>query len=159
MFHLNQCVSLILDLLVHIRPVCNCTYAWRMPSSGMLRRVALVRTDVSEEPCAFIIRATRIGELGITLAVTSIRRTLRRNTYDDGGARFFRNVSSYKSHTALTSQKTVFFIVTAVRTANPVCMHVYRSRFSGAETLFTVHTVSSTSSNIWYRYQHWWIPQ
>jgi hypothetical protein len=33
-------------------------------SSGMLRRVALVRTDVSEEPSAFFIRVTRIGELG-----------------------------------------------------------------------------------------------
>jgi hypothetical protein len=37
----------------------------------MLRRVALVRTDVSEELCASFIRATRIGELGTTLAVTS----------------------------------------------------------------------------------------
>jgi hypothetical protein len=36
----------------------------------MLRRVALVRTDVSEEPTASIIRVTRIGEVGTTLAVT-----------------------------------------------------------------------------------------
>jgi hypothetical protein len=41
-----------------------------MTSSGMLRRVALVRTDVSEELNASIIRVT-IGELGTTLAVTS----------------------------------------------------------------------------------------
>jgi hypothetical protein len=52
----------------------------RMASSGMLRRVALVRTDVSEELSASFIRVTRIGELGTTLAVTSNRRTLRRNT-------------------------------------------------------------------------------
>jgi hypothetical protein len=44
----------------------------------MLRRVALVRTDVSEELSASFIRVTRIGELR-TLAVTSNRRTLRRN--------------------------------------------------------------------------------
>jgi hypothetical protein len=44
-----------------------------MASSGMLRHVALVRTDVSEELGASI-RMTRIGELG-TLAVTSNRRT------------------------------------------------------------------------------------
>jgi hypothetical protein len=50
-----------------------------MASSGILRRVALVRTDVSEEISASIIRVTRIGELR-TLAVTSNRRTLRRNT-------------------------------------------------------------------------------
>jgi hypothetical protein len=30
----------------------------------MLRRVALVRTNVSEEPGASIIKVTRIGELG-----------------------------------------------------------------------------------------------
>jgi hypothetical protein len=44
-----------------------------MPSSGTLRRVALVRTDVSNEHCACIIRVTRIGEPGTTLAVTSNR--------------------------------------------------------------------------------------
>jgi hypothetical protein len=51
----------------------------RMPSSGMLHRVALVRTDVSEELSASFIKVTRIGQLGTTLAVTSNRRTLRRN--------------------------------------------------------------------------------
>jgi hypothetical protein len=48
-----------------------------MASSWMLRRVALVRTDVSEEFSASFIRVTRIGELGTRLAVTSNRRTLR----------------------------------------------------------------------------------
>jgi hypothetical protein len=37
----------------------------------MLRHVALVRTDVSEELSASFIRVTRIGELGTMLAVTS----------------------------------------------------------------------------------------
>jgi hypothetical protein len=45
----------------------------------MLRCVALVRTDVSEELSASINRLKRIGELGTTLALTSNRRTLRRN--------------------------------------------------------------------------------
>jgi hypothetical protein len=36
----------------------------------MLRRVALVKTDVSEERSTSFIRVTRIGELGKTLAVT-----------------------------------------------------------------------------------------
>jgi hypothetical protein len=49
-----------------------------MASYGMLRRVAFVRTDVSEECSASIIKVTRIGELGITLAVTSNRRSLYR---------------------------------------------------------------------------------
>jgi hypothetical protein len=36
-----------------------------MASSGMLRRVALVRSDVSEDIRASIIRATRIGERSV----------------------------------------------------------------------------------------------
>jgi hypothetical protein len=56
-----------------------------MASSGMLRRVSLVRKGVSEELSASFIRVTRIGELETTLA--------------EGGANFLRNVDSYKSHT------------------------------------------------------------
>jgi hypothetical protein len=49
-----------------------------MPSSGILRRAALVGADVSEERSAsFIIRMTIIIELGTMLAVTSNRLTLR----------------------------------------------------------------------------------
>jgi hypothetical protein len=69
----------------------------------MLRRVAIVRADVSEEPGASFIRVTRIGELGTTQAATSNRRTLRRNTKQPHG---------------ITSQKTPFLIVTAVKTSN-----------------------------------------
>jgi hypothetical protein len=36
---------------------------------------------------------------------------------DEGGARFLRNVGSYKPHD-VTTQKTPFFIVTAVKTSN-----------------------------------------
>jgi hypothetical protein len=57
-----------------------------MATSGMLHRVALVRTDASEELSASFIRVTRIGELGTTLAVlvtvTSTRAT-RRNIPED----------------------------------------------------------------------------
>jgi hypothetical protein len=51
--------------------------ARRMVSSGMLRRVALDRTGVSEELSASFIGVTRIGVLGTTQAATSNRRTLR----------------------------------------------------------------------------------
>jgi acetylglutamate synthase len=61
----------------------------------MLRRVALVRTDVSEELSASFMRVTRIGELGITPAGV---------------------VPS--SPVLVTSQKTPFFIVTSVKTTN-----------------------------------------
>jgi hypothetical protein len=48
--------------------------------------VALVITDVSEEPGASFIKVTKIGELGTTQAATSNRRTLRS---------FFAAVSAY----------------------------------------------------------------
>jgi hypothetical protein len=43
-----------------------------MVSSGMLRHVALVKTDVSEEPSASFIRVTKIGELGTMLVTASV---------------------------------------------------------------------------------------
>jgi hypothetical protein len=50
-----------------------------MVSSGMLRRVPLVRTDVSKELRASFIRGRRIGELGTMLAVTSNRHVFLRS--------------------------------------------------------------------------------
>jgi hypothetical protein len=75
----------------------------------MLRRVSLVRTDVSEELSASFNRVTRIGELGTTLAVTS--------NPDERGATFLRNIGSYKRH-SVTFQKKPFFIVTALKTSH-----------------------------------------
>jgi hypothetical protein len=55
----------------------------------MLGRVPLIRTYVSEERSAYIIRVTGIGELG-TLAVTGssetsvLTRATRRNLPEDG---------------------------------------------------------------------------
>jgi hypothetical protein len=65
----------------------------------MLRRVALVRTNVSKDVIASIIRVTGIGEIGIILAVTSNRSKLRGNTAGGRGD-MFRNVGFYKNHTA-----------------------------------------------------------
>jgi hypothetical protein len=85
-----------------------------MGSFGKLRHVVLVRTDVSEDLSYSIIRVTRMGELGtLTITLTSVflrsaLRLLVTATFlvhrffspDDGGAKFLRNVGSYKSHTA-----------------------------------------------------------
>jgi hypothetical protein len=53
-----------------------------MASSGMLRHVALVRVNVSEEYITSVIRVTRIGELEMALAVNSNRNTLQINIQD-----------------------------------------------------------------------------
>jgi hypothetical protein len=52
-----------------------------MPYFWMLRYVAFVRTDVSEERIASIIRLTRISELGTTLAVSINQSRLQRNAF------------------------------------------------------------------------------
>jgi hypothetical protein len=43
-----------------------------MESSGKLSREALVRTEVSEELSAYIIKVTRIGELGTMLVIANV---------------------------------------------------------------------------------------
>jgi hypothetical protein len=47
-----------------------------MLSSRMLRHVALVRTDVSEELSASFIRVARIGDLGTTIGISSQRASV-----------------------------------------------------------------------------------
>jgi phosphoribosyl-AMP cyclohydrolase len=61
-----------------------------MPSSGMLRHVDHVRTDVSEECIYSIIRVKRICELG----------TLKQLTTEARWDTFLLIVGSYDSHTA-----------------------------------------------------------
>jgi hypothetical protein len=73
-----------------------------MVSCGILRRAALVRTEVSEELSASFIRVTRIGELGTMLAVTSNRRTLQRNVRD------------HVSHPYRTTGKIIFLYILTV---------------------------------------------
>jgi hypothetical protein len=51
-----------------------------MPCSGMLRRIALIKTEVSEECIASVIRVIQIGKLETTLAVNNNRSTLQRRT-------------------------------------------------------------------------------
>jgi hypothetical protein len=98
---------------------CRSTY-WRIPSSGLLRRATLVRTDISEELSASIIRVTRICELWITLAVTSNRCTLRRKTK----CRFLQ-----KPH-GVISRKTAFFILTAVKTSDLTSTYCFTRHWS-----------------------------
>jgi hypothetical protein len=72
-----------------------------MPSSGMFRRVALVRTDVSEELIATIIRVmTEAISFSETLVLT---RVTRRNNPENAILHSYRheNLKSYKRSFAL----------------------------------------------------------
>jgi hypothetical protein len=64
-----------------------------MPSFGMLRRVALVKTDILEELSASIIKVTRICELGT--------RATRRSIPEDGTLHSHRR-ENLQSYIALT---------------------------------------------------------
>jgi hypothetical protein len=74
--HVANCTSICHGHIVRIcvlRFEVSRRWLWRMASSGILHRVALVRNDVSEKRSTSIIRVARIGELGTTLAVTNNR--------------------------------------------------------------------------------------
>jgi hypothetical protein len=77
----------------------------------MLRRVALVRTDVSEELSAFF-RVTRIGELGTTLAVISNRRTLL----------------------GISSQRVRLLVTASVVPSSPILVALMKEALSSSET-------------------------
>jgi hypothetical protein len=88
-----------------------------MVSSGLLRRVALVRTDVSEEPGASFIRVTRIGKLLVILMkeapgsceTSVLTRATRRNNPGDTILHSHRreNLKSYKQYTVKYSTPLV----------------------------------------------------
>jgi hypothetical protein len=71
-----------------------------MASSEMLRRVALVRTDVSEELSGSIIRVTRIRELGPSVLTRATQRNIPEDTILHSHRR--ENLKSYNIRCRLT---------------------------------------------------------
>jgi hypothetical protein len=70
----------------------------------MLRRVVLVRTDISEELSASFMRVTRIGEAGTTLSYSEtsvLTKAARRNHPEDAILHSHRR-ENLKSYMALT---------------------------------------------------------
>jgi hypothetical protein len=84
----------------------------------MLRRVALVRTDVSEEHRASFIKVTRIGELGTMLVGASVVPSSPILVNLTKEALSSSETSVLTRAIRVTSQKTTFFIVTAVKTSD-----------------------------------------
>jgi hypothetical protein len=82
-----------------------------MPSSGILRRVALVGIDVSEVRYAYINRVSRFGALG-KLAIPSNRGTLMME------ALLSSETSVLPRATRRNIPEDAFSIVTAVKTSN-----------------------------------------
>jgi hypothetical protein len=62
-----------------------------MVSSGLLRRVALVRTNVSEEPGASFIRVTKIGVRRLLVAACVVPRLKKKTEL------FFINILLFSS--------------------------------------------------------------
>jgi hypothetical protein len=75
------------DFFVRLPPDVISLQFWWIPSSVMWHRVAIIRTDVSEERIASIIRVTIISRQGTSTAACHL---------DDGGDMFLRIVCSYK---------------------------------------------------------------
>jgi hypothetical protein len=95
----------------------------------MLRRLVLVRTDVSEELSASFIMVTRIGELGTTLAVTSNRHTPRRN-------RFLVTASVVPSSPNLVFLRSVrrLLVTASVVPSSPIRVTLMKEALRSSET-------------------------
>jgi hypothetical protein len=125
----NKVVTYFLDVEIEENMNVKCL-SWRMPSSCMLRRLALVRPNILEECIASIVRVTIIGEIGtvwhiglihsvIRLVVTAnvvhtspILVTLMMEAIVPTKRRFLQEPHN------IASQKTAFFIVTTMKTSN-----------------------------------------
>jgi hypothetical protein len=93
---------------------------WRMPSSGLWRRVDLVGTEVSEACVASIFRLERIGEIGITephlgrrhssSSLLCMSQMAERHHIPEDGILHNHGSESLKLHNDATFQKTAFFI-------------------------------------------------
>jgi hypothetical protein len=55
-------------------------------------------------------------------ALWSTRIFLNIMTFQDEGSKFFGSVWNYLTNNAVSSQKTLIFICTALRTSNPLCV-------------------------------------
>jgi hypothetical protein len=97
----------------------------------MSRLVGLVRTDVFEERSASIIRVTRIGELGTTLAVANDYSTLLTLLVTANVVSSLlilvtlmmeelrsSKTSIFQKPQGVTPLKTVFFILTELKSSN-----------------------------------------
>jgi hypothetical protein len=127
----------------------------KMPSSEMLSRVVLIIADVSDERIASIIRVTRIGELGTTIAATSNRSTLLRNVgswprgVTSQKTAFFRELSHPACSQSMPTTLTQLYCLTNFYTAWWVCWRQHSCRFiytNNANNIYTCPTVLTLSS-------------
>jgi hypothetical protein len=124
-----------------------------MSSSGIFRRVDHVRTDVSDERSDSIIGVTRISELWTTLTVTSNRRTLPKILLSPWWRRRYvpsKRQFLHGTH-GVTSQKTAFFIISAVKTSSALLVPLqFLSPIKRKETRVTYDELHCFGKKIFY---------
>jgi hypothetical protein len=89
----------------------------------MLRRVALVRTDVSEQPSASFIRVTRIGELG----------TLRRSGKREAFMFFVWEVETSNQAVVFLRSMRRLLVTGSVVPSSPILVTVMKEGLSSSE--------------------------
>jgi hypothetical protein len=97
----------------------------------MLSHVALVRTDISEGLSPSFIRVTRIDELGTTLAVTSNRRTLRRNNNASCNQQLMH---AAKKYLVLLCSMHRLLVTASVFPSSPILVTLMKEALSSSET-------------------------